>query len=401
MFLIIFHNKQIKMENEKRKDEMNKKNKKNEEDFENDDGDDAEDEENEIEGEDEAEADGDDAEDGEIDIDPDQSEDNDTENIMRQYQDEEVSNSLNNQTEKSTMNSTKYQLGSNSIDTTIRESNNANTNNINNTLTQSVLNDDHPYIKILTSKNDLQTKNYSRDELVFLTKIYERAELYEESVESSYLFIKMKPILSSEERVVFSNAFKNLLLLKRASLKSLEEQYKKEKRGKNHFNITSLLDIINKVEDELNILIGLMLEIVDDMLLPNSKKAEALVFYIKLKADYYRYKAEISKGSEREISIDLSEQAYNEAYMMAEEQLPITSIVRIGLALNFSIFYYEHKGLLDEAIMIARSCFDDAIKVVDEVEADKSKDYILIVQLLKENVIFWNTEKAEEEASQN
>jgi len=122
---------------------------------------------------------------------------------------------------------------------------------------------------------------------------------------------------------------------------------------------------------------------------------------MKLKADYYRYKAEISKGSEREISVDLAEQAYNEAYMMAEEQLPITSLVRVGLSLNFSIFYYEHKGLLEEAIMIARSCFDDAIKMVDEVEIDKSKDYILLVHILKENVIFWNTEKAEEEASQN
>ena len=46
---------------------------------------------------------------------------------------------------------------------------------------------------------------------------------------------------------------------------------------------------------------------------------------------------------------------------MSEESLPITSIVRIGLAVNFSIFYYENRGMLEEAISIGRLCFDDAI----------------------------------------
>ena len=262
----------------------------------------------------------------------------------------------------------------------------------------------------LNSMNNNNPKKHTRDELVFLTKIFDRCENYEDAIETSLSFIKMKPILSSDERLTFSNAFKNLLIMKRNSLKYLEDLFKKERKCKgltekeaeeNIKNCEYLDEIIIKVEDESHSLIGLMLEILDEMLIPNSKKPEAQVFYLKLKADYFRYKAEISRGDDKEIAIDLAEHAYNDAYLMSEEQLPITSITRVGLAVNFSIFYYEHKSMLDEAIMIARSCFDDAIKSVDDIEPEKAKDYILLVHLLKENVIFWNTEKADEESSQN
>jgi hypothetical protein len=262
----------------------------------------------------------------------------------------------------------------------------------------------------LNSMNNNNPKKHTRDELVFLTKIFDRCENYEDAIETSLSFIKMKPILSSDERLTFSNAFKNLLIMKRNSLKYLEDLFKKERKSKgltekeaeeNIKNCEYLDEIIIKVEDESHSLIGLMLEILDEMLIPNSKKPEAQVFYLKLKADYFRYKAEISRGDDKEIAIDLAEHAYNDAYLMSEEQLPITSITRVGLAVNFSIFYYEHKSMLDEAIMIARSCFDDAIKSVDDIEPEKAKDYILLVHLLKENVIFWNTEKADEESSQN
>jgi 14-3-3 protein epsilon len=252
-----------------------------------------------------------------------------------------------------------------------------------------------------TINNNSLDKSYSRDELVYLCKLYERAEHYDEAVDYAITFIKMKPILNSEERIVFSNAFKNLLILKRNSLRYLDSIIKKEKKGKGSKNVLHLEEIISKVEDELFTLVNTMLEVLDELLLPNSKKPEAQVFYMKLKGDYFRYKAEFTKDDEKEVSIDMAEQAYNEAYMLSEEQLPITSLIRVGLAINFSIFYYEEKGMLDEAIMIARSCFDEAIKMVDEVDMDKAKDYILLVHLLKENVIFWNTEKAEEVASNN
>lgn len=240
-----------------------------------------------------------------------------------------------------------------------------------------------------------EARVYSKEELIYLAKLYERAERHEEAVNYIYEYIKAKPIMNSDERLCFSNCFKNLLSTKRSSLRYLVTLEKKEK--KDSANKKYVQEIIRGVEEEFNEVINFMHEILDNYLIPNSKKPEAQVFYMKLKADYYRYKAEYAKGEELELAVDMAEQAYNEAYMLSEDELPISSINRVGLALNFSLFYYEQKNMIDEAIVIARNCFDDAIKVVDDIEPDKAKDYILLVQLLKENSIFWSTEKADEE----
>ena len=271
--------------------------------------------------------------------------------------------------------------------------------------------------KNLKSKKELNNskeesedyKSYTRDELVFLTKINIRASRYEEAVNYAVEFVKLKPVLSSEERNTVSNAFKSLLLLKRTSLKYLTQVFKLEdqkiqrkeiKENKEKFsqienNLICIEQILSRVEDEYYALIELMLDIIDNLLLPNSKKEEAQVFYMKLKGDYYRYRAEFQNDNED--SVDLAEKAYNDAYMLSEDSLPITSLTRLGLALNFSIFYYEQKNMIDEAIIIARNCYDEAVKSIDEVDPSKVKDYITLVQIIKENTIFWNTEKADEE----
>ena len=242
-----------------------------------------------------------------------------------------------------------------------------------------------------------QVQEYDRDELIFLAKICERAERYEDAVYYICDFIKIKPILNSDERRCLGNCSKQYINTKRESMKHLKDILRKESKPKGDIKkLEYVSEIIEKIEEEQNEIITLLQSVLDDFLLPNSKKQEAVVFYLTLKADFLRYKSEISRGEEFEAVTELTEQIYNEAYMISEEELPITSIIRLGIALNFSIFYYEQKGMIEEAIIIARNCFDEAIKSVDDVESDKAKDYILLVQLLKENSIFWSYEKGDE-----
>ena len=65
--------------------------------------------------------------------------------------------------------------------------------------------------------------------------------------------------------------------------------------------------------------------------------------------------------------------------------------------MNYSVFYYEIKGLKEEACSIAKNAFDESMKVLDDLEKSKAKDTLLIIQLLKENLIFWSSEMNEEE----
>ena len=118
---------------------------------------------------------------------------------------------------------------------------------------------------------------------------------------------------------------------------------------------------------------------------------------MKLKGDYYRYKAEFDPDKEFEKTCSKAEKVYKEAYEIANKDMPITSSIRLGLALNYSVFYYEIRGLKEEACNIAKTAFDESMKVLDDLEKSKAKETLLIIQLLKENLILWNNEMNEEE----
>ena len=140
-------------------------------------------------------------------------------------------------------------------------------------------------------------------------------------------------------------------------------------------------------------------KVIDTYLLPNAKDSETKVFFLKLKGDYYRYHSEFALGNDFDTATNQAEKAYKEAYEIANKDIPISNSTRLGLALNYSVFYYEIKNLKDEACSIAKNAFDEAMKVLDELEKVKAKDTLLIIQLLKENLILWSNEMSEEEGN--
>ena len=140
-----------------------------------------------------------------------------------------------------------------------------------------------------------------------------------------------------------------------------------------------------------------MQSIIDKYLVPNAPDSETKVFFLKLKGDYYRYKCEYAIGKEFDEACSKAEKVYKEAYDIANKDIPISSSTRLGLALNYSVFFYEIKGLKEEACIIAKNAFDESMKVLDDLEKSKPKDTILIIQLLKENLILWSNEMNDEE----
>ncbi len=71
--------------------------------------------------------------------------------------------------------------------------------------------------------------------------------------------------------------------------------------------------------------------------------------------------------------IEESQRAYNDAFDIAKNQMQPTHPIRLGLALNFSVFYYEILNAPDRACHLAKQAFDDAIAELDTLNEDSYK----------------------------
>lgn len=111
--------------------------------------------------------------------------------------------------------------------------------------------------------------------------------------------------------------------------------------------------------------------------------------------DYHRYIAEYASGEDRSKSVDQAHQAYEKANEVAKALQPIHPI-RLGLALNYSVFYYEILNSPSKACALAQNAFDDAINELDSVSEDSYRDSTLIMQLLRDNLTLWTSEEGEE-----
>merc|ERR1712087_1019500 len=113
----------------------------------------------------------------------------------------------------------------------------------------------------------------------------------------------------------------------------------------------------------------------------------------KMKADYYRYIAEFTEGDKKAAAAENARKAYDEAKKVAEVDLKVTHPIRLGLALNFSVFQYEVLDKPEEACKMARTAFEDAIAELDNVAEDSYKDSTLIMQLLRDNLTLWTSDQ--------
>merc|ERR1711957_905130 len=104
-----------------------------------------------------------------------------------------------------------------------------------------------------------------------------------------------------------------------------------------------------KVEKELSEICDTILKLLDDELIPKASGGESKVFYQKMKADYYRYIAEFKDGKDKDAAAEKANQAYSDASAVAEKDLAVTHPIRLGLALNYSVFMYEVLANPDEA----------------------------------------------------
>jgi 14-3-3 protein epsilon len=233
----------------------------------------------------------------------------------------------------------------------------------------------------------------SVEKLLTLARVAETAERYSEMCEFTSALVKKKCAenkdLEVEERNLLSVAFKNVVGNKRASWRTLNAEADDVP--------DELLTLYKaRVEKELKAKCDEVLTLLKESLIPQyqGKKNESEVFYLKMAADYYRYLAEFEDGDE---NAKAAEQYYQKALDVATEALNETHPTRLGLALNFSVCYYEILKKPDLACNLAKSAFDAAIAKLDTLSDSSYKDSTLIMQLLRDNLTLWTSSGEDDE----
>ena len=227
-----------------------------------------------------------------------------------------------------------------------------------------------------------------REDNVYMAKLAEQAERYDEMVQSMKKVADLNVELTVEERNLLSVAYKNVIGAKRASWRTISSIEQKEENKGNDSHDSKIKQYRDKVEKELKDVCSDILEVLDKHLIPAASTSESKVFYYKMKGDYYRYLAEFATGDDRKEDAENSLIAYKAASDTANTDLPPTHPIRLGLALNFSVFYYEILNSLDRACHLAKQAFDDAIAELDSLSEDSYKDSTLIMQtIINSNLI--------------
>jgi len=236
-----------------------------------------------------------------------------------------------------------------------------------------------------------------RDSLVYMAKLSEQGERFDEMVDYMKAVAKQPIELSVEERNLLSVAYKNVIGSRRASwrvISSIEQKGDDEK-------LPIIQSYKKSIEKELEEICSDILVIIKNDLIPNTESEEGKVFYFKMKGDYHRYLAEFQSGDARKESSAEALEAYTSASSVANQGLPPTHPIRLGLALNFSVFYYEIMNSPDRACHLAKLAFDDAIAELDTLSEESYKDSTLIMQLLRDNLTLWTSDQPGDDDDNN
>ncbi|KAL3308806.1 hypothetical protein Ciccas_012655 [Cichlidogyrus casuarinus] len=185
--------------------------------------------------------------------------------------------------------------------------------------------------------------------------------------------------LNVKERNLLSVAYKNVIGARRASWRFISDIENKN-RDKDIKRAELAEHYRFVIEDELKDICNEVLDLVSQHLLPSATAPDA----------------KFAVTTDRHKAAEDALIAYKEATKIAREDLSPTHPIRLGLALNFSVFFYEILSSPSKACELAKAAFDEAVSQIDTMSEELYKDSTLILQLLKDNLSLWTADEQQD-----
>jgi len=240
----------------------------------------------------------------------------------------------------------------------------------------------------------------TREDCLVLAKLAEQAERWDDVIKQLKSIISYSDArLSMEERNLLSIAYKHVTGTLRTSWRTVEGIEKQETaNGRATPREQALIRRQReKIELELADACKDLLNLIDRHLVPAAEAGEERVFYLKMQGDYYRYLAEFARRQERERSAQLALEAYKASYKHAFSTLPSWHPTRLGVALNFSVYFHDVCRSPERACHLAKHAFDEAVGAMHATPEHTFRDSLMILHLLRDDIILWSAEMLQEE----
>jgi len=233
----------------------------------------------------------------------------------------------------------------------------------------------------------------SREELILMAQICEKAERFDDMMEFMKKVTQMDQEMSEEERDLLSMAFKEAIGVRRRSWRVVCNIEKKEDENKNRF-INLIRDYKDRIEKEVVRIAEEMLTALDSKLIPSSQGVnhEAHQCFLKLKGDFHRYIAEISVGDIYNRSIEKAMQSYDSALDVVTPLYSPAHPARLSLELNRTVMMYEIMNDDERAINYSKSLLTEGLKDLDTLGEDDAAEARIILKLIKDNLTLWTTD---------
>ncbi|KAI0638021.1 14-3-3-like protein [Trametes polyzona] len=236
----------------------------------------------------------------------------------------------------------------------------------------------------------------SRLDRLYLAKVADQAERYQDVISQLKDVINTNDAqLTIDERNLLSIAYKNLTANLRSSWRIIDTLQKKEALSSTRQEVRLMRVQKEIIEKDIDVLCRDVIDLLERTLIPAASDGEEKVFYAKMRGDYYRYRAELTRLNPKENLAATSLEAYKFAYQHALATLPPTHPTRLGLALNFAVYFHDIMRSPERACHLAKHAFDEAVAAASTSPTTAGmnlEDSLMILQLMRDDLILWHGE---------
>ena len=171
----------------------------------------------------------------------------------------------------------------------------------------------------------------------------------------------------------------------------MDREERKADDATNNFKFKCINEMKETIEDEVRELCREWY-IEAKYFLRQAFSIESKVFYMKIKADTFRYLAQFETGKNVLKVIGETEKRYLEAVKEAQS-METTHPLRLALMLNYATFKYEIEQNFTSAIEIAAEAFQESLAFFPGLEELEKDETLRIMILLEQNIDLWKLDE--------